>query len=172
MPTADNQPEKSNWLDNGLVGLVLVFCLVMVGLQLLPQDTTRATNAVTNSQTGIRFESIVRGCNNVTEKTSRGLSLSADDQPASLEIGHAALTYRRTVSHACCLTVELAYEQKQQAIIIKEKWQGTPCRCVCTTQTQALFIDVPAGEYTVTAIEQTPAEGEKTLLTQTVAIPE
>ncbi len=160
-----DQTTNRSWRDDGLVILVLTFCLVMVGIQLLLRDESGTAGNVTTDSNGIRFESLVRGCNSDSEKISREVGLNVPEKEVSLEIDRAALIYRRTVSHACCLTVTLKHEQAQNAITIDEKWSGTPCRCLCTTQLQALFTNVPAGAYTVTAVEQTP-QGQKNTLRQ------
>ncbi|MFA5106713.1 MAG: hypothetical protein WC497_00100 [Patescibacteria group bacterium] len=166
------QTTQRSWKDDGLIILVLVFCLVMVGIQLLLKDDSGAAGNVATDPSGLRFESLVRGCNSDSEKISRGISLNVAEKQASLEVNQTAVVYRRTVSHACCLTVELTHEQSQRAIVIKEKWSGSPCRCLCTTQTQAVLSNIPAGEYALTVIEQSPTNEQKPLLTQSVAIPE
>lgn len=171
MSASGDPVRKRNWKNDGQIIIVLIFCLVMVGLHVVYREKKTMADNVTSNAAGLQFESLVKGCNSTSEKISRAASLNVDDQAGHLEASSGTLTYRRTVSHPCCLTVELTHEQEQNTISITEQWSGTPCRCLCTTQLLGLFTDVPKKDYTVTVIEKTPTDEEKIILDQTVTIP-
>lgn len=171
MTFSENQVTKGNWKKDSPFIIVLIFCLVMVGLHIVYGENKSTTDKVVSDTVSLKFEALIKGCNSPIEKISRATSSTAVDQAGYLEVLSATLAYRRTVSHPCCLTVELTHEQVQRAINITERWSGTPCRCLCTTQLLGLFTDVPKSEYLVTVQEKTPTDKEKTILSQTVTIP-
>ncbi len=132
------------------------------------------------------FEPLVKGC----AETEHGMASKGQgfvESEPGLKAEGNALVYSRAVSHLCCrkATISKALDNglrgydlpsETPSIVVFEDWSGPGCKCVCSSELEAKFENLPKGPYNVKVVSRgfDPESGEnfeEVLLEETVSVP-
>lgn len=96
----------------------------------------------------IKLNYTISGCNETINQRLSPLN-------PSIIIENQTINYERGINHNCCKEMELNYEINKTIITLNETWMGDDCRCNCYSIIKAQIINMPEGDYTIKAYNNT-----------------
>lgn len=123
----------------------LIILSVLVGLVLL---SGCVSSDLIVEQKG-KFSYAVEGCAAMNLTSEAGAPPITRDRGVSIQAWKDSIEAVHIVNHACCLEVDVTSGQSGNELIVREKFYGSPCKCVCQSTITAAFRDLDSGEYTI-----------------------